>query len=59
MLVSSIIGDIHSVSIPHQTVSISNYVNIAAVILKPFVDNYDYPLTVSISADETYIKVFG
>jgi len=56
-LVASIMRDIHSVSISHQTVI--NYANAAAAILKPFIDNFDYPLTTSISGDETYIKVCG
>ena len=29
------------------------------MLLKPFVDNYDYPLTSSICGDETYVKVNG
>ncbi len=48
-LVASIMGDIHGVNISHQT--ITNYANSAATILKPFVDNYDYPLTGSICGD--------
>lgn len=56
-LVASIMRDIHGVNISHQTVI--NYGNSAAMILKPFVDNYDYPLTSSICGDETYIKVNG
>ena len=56
-LVASIMRDIHGVSISHQTVI--NYANAAAMLLKPFVDNYEYPLTSSICGDETYIKVNG
>lgn len=56
-LVASIMRDIHGVSISHQTVI--NYANAAAMLLKPFVDNYDYSLTSSICGDETYIKVNG
>jgi putative transposase len=40
-LVASIMRDIHGVNISHQTVI--NYANAAAMLLKPFVDNYDYP----------------
>jgi putative transposase len=56
-LVSSIMRDIHGVNISHQTVI--NHANAAATLLKPFVDNYEYPLTSSICGDETYIKVNG
>jgi transposase-like protein/DNA-directed RNA polymerase subunit RPC12/RpoP len=56
-LVQSIMRDIHGVKISHQ--SVINYANAAATLLKPFVDNYDYPLTNSICGDETYIKVNG
>lgn len=56
-LVASIMRDIHGVNISHQTVI--NYANAAALLLKPFVDNYEYPLTSSICGDETYIKVNG
>jgi putative transposase len=56
-LVASIMRDIHGVKISHQ--SVINYANAAAMLLKPFVDNYEYPLTTSICGDETYIKVNG
>jgi transposase-like protein len=56
-MVASIMRDIHGVQISHQTVI--NYANAAAMLLKPFVDNYEYPLTSSICGDETYIKVNG
>ena len=56
-LVASIMRDIHGVNISHQTVI--NYGNAAAMLLKPFVDNYDYPLTSSICGDETYVRVNG
>ena len=56
-MVASIMRDIHGVNISHQTVI--NYGNAAAMLLKPFVDNYDYPLTSSICGDETYVKVNG
>jgi putative transposase len=56
-MVASIMRDIHGVNISHQTVI--NYANAAAVLLKPFIDNYDYSLTSSICGDETYLKVNG
>lgn len=55
--VASIMQDIYSIKISHQ--SVINYANAAAMLLKPFVDNYKYPLTNSICGDETYIKVNG
>ena len=56
---SSVIWDVHRVSISHQTVA--NYASAAARILKPFVDNYPYDLSecLAIVGDETYIKVLG
>ena len=56
---SSVIWDVHRVSISHQTVA--NYASAAARIIKPFVDNYPYDLSecLAIVGDETYIKVLG
>lgn len=56
---SSILWDIHNIKISHQTVA--NYASSAARVIKPFVDNYPYELsdTVSICGDETYIKILG
>lgn len=56
---ASILWDIHNIKISHQTVA--NYASSAASVIKPFVDNYPYELssTVSICGDETYIKVLG
>lgn len=49
--------EIHGVKISHVT--ISNYAKTAAVIVKPFVDSFDYKPTNYLAADETYIKVKG
>lgn len=56
---SSILWDIHRIKLSHQTVA--NYAASAARIIKPYVDNYPYELSesVSICGDETYIKVLG
>ena len=42
---------------PHQQVA--NYARTAALVIKPFVDNYDYKTGATFVADETYIKVRG
>jgi transposase-like protein len=49
--------DVHNVDISHTMVA--NYARTAAVIIKPFIDNYDYKPSTELSADETYIKVRG
>lgn len=49
--------EIHNVNISHTIVA--NYARTAAVIIKPFVDNYDYQPSHQLTADETYIKVKG
>jgi transposase-like protein len=49
------IRDIHGVPISH--VSVASYIKTASVIVKPFVDSFDYNPTNYIAADETYIKV--
>ena len=49
--------DIHGVSISHTMVA--NYARTAAVLIKPFVDTYDYKPSSTLAADETYIKVKG
>jgi transposase-like protein/uncharacterized protein YbaR (Trm112 family) len=49
--------DIHSIKISHQQVA--NYAKTAAVLIKPFVDNFDYKPSNTYIADETYIKVKG
>jgi transposase-like protein len=49
--------DLYGINISHQQVA--NYARTAAVVIKPFVDNYEYPLSDTQAADETYIKVRG
>jgi transposase-like protein len=49
--------EIHQVKISH--VMVSNYAKTAAALVQPFVDNFDYKPTNSLSGDETYIKVKG
>ncbi|MCT4607203.1 MAG: transposase, partial [Marinisporobacter sp.] len=38
---------------------VAHYVKTAVIIIKPFVDSYDYKPSNDLSADETYIKVKG
>lgn len=49
------IRDIHGVNISHTMVA--NYAKSAASVIKPFVDNYNYKLSYTFIADETYIKI--
>lgn len=49
--------EVHGVKISHVTVS--RYAKTASVIVKPFVDNFDYEPTNYLAADETYIKIKG
>ena len=49
--------DLYYISISHQQVA--NYARTAAMVIKPFVDNYDYKPSDTLVADETYIKVRG
>ena len=49
--------DIHSIKITHQQVA--NYAKTAALLVKPFVDHFDYELSNIFIGDETYIKVKG
>ncbi|MBQ8436192.1 MAG: DDE-type integrase/transposase/recombinase [Alphaproteobacteria bacterium] len=49
--------DIHNINISHTMVA--NYAKTAALLVKPFVDNFDYPKSDTFVADETYIKVKG
>lgn len=50
-------NDIYGIKISHQMVAY--YARTAALIIKPFVDNYDYEPSNTFVADETYIKVHG
>lgn len=47
--------DLYNINISHQT--IANYCKTAAICVKPFVDNYDYGVDKTFTADETYIKI--
>lgn len=49
--------DIHGINISHTMVA--NYAKTAALVIKPFVDNFDYKKSDTFIADETYIKVRG
>jgi len=49
--------DVHGISISHQ--QIANFAKIAAICIKPFVDNFNYPLSGVFVGDETYIKIRG
>lgn len=49
--------EIHNIEISHTMVN--SYAKTAAVVIKPFVDSYDYKPSNQLTADETYIKVRG
>ncbi|MBR0600649.1 DDE-type integrase/transposase/recombinase [Sinanaerobacter chloroacetimidivorans] len=49
------LDDLYGIKISHQMVA--NYARTAALVIKPFVDHYDYPKSSTFIADETYIKV--
>ncbi len=49
--------EIHNIPISHTMVA--NYAKTAAVLIKPFVDSYNYKPSNNLSADETYIKIKG
>lgn len=51
------LNDLYNIKISHQMVS--NYARTAALVIKPFVDNFDYEPSSTLTADETYIKVRG
>lgn len=50
-------NDLYGIKISHQMVA--NYARTAALIIKPFVDNYNYEPSNTFVADKTYIKVHG
>ena len=54
---SQALKDLYNIKISHQQVA--NYARTAAIVIKPFVDNYDYNTGKTFTADETYIKVRG
>lgn len=49
--------DIHEIDVSHTMVN--NYAKTAAVIIRPFVDSYDYSPSNELAADETYTKIRG
>ena len=49
--------DLYGIENSHQQVA--HYARTAALVIKPFVDNYNYPISSVFTADETYIKVRG
>jgi transposase-like protein len=49
--------DLYNIQISHQQVA--NYAKTAALVIKPFVDHYNYQTSNVFTADETYIKVRG
>ena len=49
--------DIHNIQISHTMVA--SYAKTAALLVKPFIDNFNYPKSDTFVADETYIKVKG
>lgn len=54
---SQALKDLYNIQISHQQVA--NYARTAALVIKPFVDNYNYNTHNIFTADETYIKVRG
>jgi len=50
-------NDLYGIRISHQQVA--NYAKAAALVVKPFVDTYDYGASPNMVGDETYIKVKG
>lgn len=51
------LSDLYNIKISHQQVA--NYARTASLVIKPFVDNFDYESSNTFTADETYIKVRG
>ena len=54
---SNALKDLYNIDISHTMVA--NYARTAAVVVKPFVDNYNYKASNTVVADETYISVRG
>ncbi len=54
---SRALWEIHKIRISHVTVN--KYAKTAAVLVRPFVDGFDYKPSNYLAADETYIKVKG
>jgi transposase-like protein len=51
------LNDLYGIRVSHTMVA--NYCKTAAVVIKPFVDNFNYKKSDTFIADETYIKVKG
>lgn len=56
-MTAALMKEVHGVKISHTTVR--NYANAASILVKPFVDTFDYEPTNQLCGDETYIKVSG
>ena len=54
---SQVLKEVHGIKISH--VQVANYAYTASLIIKPFVDNFDYQPSNFLAADETYTKVKG
>ena len=54
---SHALQEVHGIKVSHTMVA--NYARTAAMLIKPFVDTYEYNPSKILSADETYIKVKG
>jgi transposase-like protein len=54
---SMALNDLYGIRVSHTMVA--NYCKTAAVVIKPFVDNFNYKKSDTFIADETYIKVKG
>ena len=54
---SQALEDLYNIKVSHTMVA--NYCKTAAVVVKPFVDDFDYKRSETFIADETYIKVKG
>jgi transposase-like protein/DNA-directed RNA polymerase subunit RPC12/RpoP len=52
---SQALKDLYNIDISRTMVA--NYARTAAVVIKPFVDSYDYKVSNNVIADETYIKI--
>jgi len=54
---SQALEDLYNIKVSHTMVA--NYCKTAALVIKPFVDHFDYEKSNTFIADETYIKVRG
>lgn len=54
---SRVLWEVHGIKISH--VQVANYAYTASLLIKPFVDNFDYNPSNFLAADETYTKVKG